>query len=888
MSLFFQFQSPSDWKPTIGIAQWHPMHKLFAVATKEFLHGVGGSIIVYKEDAVPLTKFSVEYKGEKDVPKGGAAAEGGADGKAMKELQHPTCEAMDWHPELKTLVFGCCDGTMYIWTADDLAEGVLKEVTGCPHKGRSMSLLAFSAAGDRLVSGDSNGTWQVWKFERNSLTPLHSNVGKEAWDGALTHCALRTPKHLPKLNSSHPDGEGGDRVDSAIQRLMVEDEEGMDYGHTSGTFASVTKFKEDCTWFIGGSSGTVWGVDDEGANGVIFNCDNLPITSLLCHQTKTGLVAMNQNCGVSYYLMLDDGRWVQHARFRFSLGKNANASTARMLWCGHGLLATVAGESMVRLWNVDQNENYVLHVEDAQRMVEERVQAISYNSRRRTLAVGTMSGRVVIWRYNGPASSVSEDDWSISAGSAVEKAVLRLYYGPTESLLSAIVPDGVVILHASAMQRAFARNMCVVQQTPDTLYYEDLGMNVSYAITSKLHIKEVGLAGSYVAASSLSQVELFHVQLGSAVSVGVVDVEHVALALHGDKMMVARTDRGVSSIQLYNMQLQKSSHVSIKAHEGEVLCLSCSGDHLAVATSRHFVSCWWIGGRSGEEKVHGYARQMWTDSSYVIEKIALNPSGGQVAVLAKGAEGSELELFIVDFEHDTMQAFDFQALGRSPTSVTWDQFEPKLLACETLRRRDPKGKGGVDDDKEKDPSSVEVVTLFSSERGIKVQEKFAVDKAHLVLVGVSVPNLHFYTRTPTKMQGDLLKTTNLAQRVMRDFEGIDCTEPRVREALLDFSYNLACGDMDAAYRAVKLIRDENVWCNMAQVCVKTGRLDVAEVCLGNMQDAKGAAALREAKKEPEPEAHVAMLALQLGLLDEAEELYKKCGRYDLLNVMHQV
>lgn len=53
---------------------------------------------------------------------------------------------------------------------------------------------------------------------------------------------------------------------------------------------------------------------------------------------------------------------------------------------------------------------------------------------------------------------------------------------------------------------------------------------------------------------------------------------------------------------------------------------------------------------------------------------------------------------------------------------------------------------------------------------------------------------------------------------------------------------------------------------MACMCVKTQRLDVAKVCLGNMGHARGAKALREAEQEPEKEARVAMLAIQLGML----------------------
>lgn len=50
------------------------------------------------------------------------------------------------------------------------------------------------------------------------------------------------------------------------------------------------------------------------------------------------------------------------------------------------------------------------------------------------------------------------------------------------------------------------------------------------------------------------------------------------------------------------------------------------------------------------------------------------------------------------------------------------------------------------------------------------------------------------------------------------------------------------------------------------MCVKTHRLDVARVCLGNMGNARAARALKQAEADPEPEARVAMLAIQLGML----------------------
>jgi intraflagellar transport protein 140 len=118
---------------------------------------------------------------------------------------------------------------------------------------------------------------------------------------------------------------------------------------------------------------------------------------------------------------------------------------------------------------------------------------------------------------------------------------------------------------------------------------------------------------------------------------------------------------------------------------------------------------------------------------------------------------------------------------------------------------------------------------------------------------------------------------------MRDFVGLDTVDQETRQALLDFSFHITVGNLDAAYRytiiatahewsqalllprgaflnrqltercrsSVRLIQSPSIWENMAQMCVKTRRLDVAELCLANMNHARGCACVRAAKSEPE-------------------------------------
>ncbi len=57
-----------------------------------------------------------------------------------------------------------------------------------------------------------------------------------------------------------------------------------------------------------------------------------------------------------------------------------------------------------------------------------------------------------------------------------------------------------------------------------------------------------------------------------------------------------------------------------------------------------------------------------------------------------------------------------------------------------------------------------------------------------------------------------------------------------------------------------------VWESMARMCVKTQRLDVAVVCLGNMGNARAAGTVRRCHDIPEVDARIAYLAIELGML----------------------
>jgi intraflagellar transport protein 140 len=88
--------------------------------------------------------------------------------------------------------------------------------------------------------------------------------------------------------------------------------------------------------------------------------------------------------------------------------------------------------------------------------------------------------------------------------------------------------------------------------------------------------------------------------------------------------------------------------------------------------------------------------------------------------------------------------------------------------------------------------------------------------------------------------------------------------------------------LDEAYKVVKNIKNPLIWENMAKTCIKTKRLDVLEVCISNMRFTRGIKALREGKDEKEKEVRLALVAMHLGMIEEAKSLLQEVSRWDVL------
>ena len=370
--------------------------------------------------------------------------------------------------------------------------------------------------------------------------------------------------------------------------------------------------------------------------------------------------------------------------------------------------------------------------------------------------------------------------------------------------------------------------------------------------------------------------------------------------------------------------------VTFSEAEGHPKHLHICGKFLYVVTTRFYVKVFDVNKPSTPRLMGSVGRFVdeltgaTSPNKMVIRCIRGNSTGSRIALLTSHLEGAlkvqspDSRLHIFDRIKGSTMVYDLTEQLRYPRDAYWDNFDDRLIVVEAVRTQSTSGGnapgGVVSGDSVEDrrgsgdslevntadkkssriegENEFEIILLFaSSEHGILIQDSFPRAVNHGGLIGIDVPNIYFRNaiQVVASAEGDQgpRNTVKIFSKVMRDFVGVKQIDDATKFALLEFSFNLTLGKLDEAYRAVKAINSPFIWENMAQMCVKTRRLDVAEVCLGNMGHARGAAALRESLKEGNPDVSIGILAIQLGLLDDAARLFREAGRYDMLNVLYQ-
>lgn len=767
--------------------------------------------------------------------------------------------------------------------------------------------------------GDKKGVLTVWSVDTRGTLSLSCQYRKQGAIRTAVFCPI--VRLIPKAGSS---GKGGDK-----KKKQQE---------------AIAKQLYSPPFFFGTEKGALVYADDMGFCTDVQQLSSA-IDALLFFEETSKLVVITRSLMLMQYLVAEDGHVNRVSHGKLSAQAELAEKGLRSLnWVGPGLLAAATNEKMIRLYDLVTDETYNLSLSVLGDMVDrnDQVLTMAFSPIDRYLAVGTRGGLLVIWRYIGPVRDLrgstdgkvaasSPSDWELHYKVALPSLVHHLEWSSGQGTLGVVLEYNVLVLSEAVLHSVCCGDLAVLQSNASEIAI-NVGASTCHMVDTRMIVKGIATSRSCLVVWSGKGARVYTVDLSdgrseafdpfatTAQSIAIGDSTHLVEAV----LFLAEG----ANISVANFKGVRKGTISFSEGEGQPELIDIKGKYLAAITTKGILKVFDVSQPTKPKSMGSACNFFASESTTTVEGrrircIRVNSEGTRVAVIVDKIKGAlkvrhpDPKLYVYDRNKGGVITYDFSLQMKCPFAMEWDDSDDRLIAVEAKRDRSvtttnptgPTASAGdgtvstvsapsaTDIEAEHD---VEIVMLFAtSEHGILLQDSFPRKYPYGSLLGVSVPRVLFRSAPPVLADGDdpevyakisAENSCKVFAKVMRDFVGLDgVMDEQAKLALIEFSFNVTLGKLDEAYRSVKAIDSPSIWENMAHMCVKTKRLDVAEVCLGNMGHARGAAALRQAKEDPFAtlESKIGIVAIQLGLLDDAARLFRECGRFDLLNLLYQ-
>ncbi|KAG1950959.1 intraflagellar transport protein 140 homolog isoform X2 [Pimephales promelas] len=809
---------------------------------------------------------------------------------------------LQWHPTKPLLAVGWETGETILLSHPS------GEHTPLPNNTHTacITVLEWSSNGSRLVTGDQAGVMAVWRVDaRGKLQG--SPLIKHDYSKPLTCCIFRPTAPAEDVAMLARAAVSGD--ESALDMFNWKK------SNKGAVFAMGSQ--EGLAFYISAADGSVYSVDEQARSVALLSVESA-VQKMWYSKRRAVLAVVTESLQLSQFSVGPEGFTQEISKVKLS---SRGGQHTDVVWTENGLLITASGEQHIRLWDVELDDHYALSLDESLGFEKgELLNCVSFCISKQVLAAGTSMGRVALWHMVTVSDQKGDTktQWKLQTPAEVEGNISQLQWGSSSHLLAVCSSNSssVVILSEHVMCSHYSQQMAAVQLTPTQLGLANFNTNTHITFHADTHIRAVQVTKDMVAVWNGKYITVYEPSGQTLRSAGSFQCESAALALHDENIYTIEPNR----VQIRTPQGTVKQLLVFSEVEGNPTLLSVCGSYLAVGTDTSHVRVFNLTRR--EAKPLGVTKNLCEliPDLGALRSVKCNASGSQLSVLVTQVNGRpDNKVYFYDIELDTLSYFDFftgrpesslalsddsqrtrcegELAARCPVSQFWDENEPRLFVCETVPVNSDLLRSSQSQTEKED---VMVVTFFvTQEHGLLLQDSQPKPATLLSLLALDTPYYYYICKLgEVGDQGQAVSSPAEAplvpsapqmvvRRALRDFVGLESCEKQTRDAMLNFSFYLTIGDMDEAFKAIKLIKSEAVWENMARMCVKSRRLDVARVCLGNMGNARAARALRDAEKEPELEAQVAVLATQLGMLEDAEHLYKSCGRFDLLNKFYQ-
>ncbi|KAL0892992.1 hypothetical protein ABMA27_014659 [Loxostege sticticalis] len=750
--------------------------------------------------------------------------------------------ALAWHPTRRLLVVGWDGGELYIWLEYSWAR------LEAPHNA-ALTTIAFSHGGGRLLASDAAGSLSGWQSSSGApLTSFHHQLGDVITN--VTYCSPR-----PSCESS---------IRGLARAAVAGDENALDAlaawrPRTTARMREGTQ-PDNHSCYAAQDNGVILYIDHTGACSEVLNAPGSVLFMGIISNIYL-LIAWESGGALSLtrFLTADDGSLTTDTHVRMA-ARNGQS----IVLAGNFYVAVITGDNLIRIWDSETGDNDVLPNEKEEIAAGDIFTSISYCNLSDTLCCGTSQGNLYLWRRD------HRNQWKLISSTAVKGTVKEVSWG-SEGLMNPLLHVNCItsafILREQPVCWGFSPNVSMVQRSAVEITVTNKN-NLTSTIDTTITVRAFAFKDQYVALGDGKEVQIWMSSKESDVKFSLLRTfpwKTDVLIIHNDVLVGLANPH----IECYTITGNSLGILPSTEGEGEPIGITNTNKFIVVATmdgTLKLVEITKKGLRMPFPPKNCY--QMIEDFGEVM-RASVNCVGRYICLsIANAGLAPDPRLYLWDVANDGITNMHLDESSTPPyqsvpIAIIWDQNDPRIVAVH-MRSAD-----------------LDSIHLFFCHEGKLYEYKnwcsTSEDYLHTDFMLCSL-------YTPYVI---VLAQQTLKKIMMKEFSDFGDPDPTSMRQVLDFLYFMTTGHLEKAVVVGTNIsggKNSIIWDSLAKVCVYCKRPEVGAVCLGKMGNIKGALMMRKVMNDNDINdvCKVGVLAVNLGMTEEAEKLFREAQRPDLI------
>ncbi|RWS28724.1 intraflagellar transport protein 140-like protein [Leptotrombidium deliense] len=590
------------------------------------------------------------------------------------------------------------------------------------------------------------------------------------------------------------------------------------------------------------------------------------IRRLLFYSRRNRLVIISENlmlCQYTISLTSNEVSEVSKVKLSSSV-KNATTDAINVLMIDKdiGLIAIcVTGERVVKLWQLETGHNAAVIVVESVDSHWAGVSTLDYCND--LLVAGTSNNQVIVWKRNIALEfnkiSQVQLKGNVRHISVSEKIIAccsnsnELYFIEEQNMCSAFSEQFVVLQTAAKVMKVFsiANKWNVDVNTESPIRYLLLSSNAKY-----MAVKTTGIKETHFYKINSKAVEL--------TNSCVVNEPLTCLAIHDNTILNLNTnfceniEKNSVSISIFNVEEGNTNPTIYQIDFKSLISKQSSVKLISFDLNAHFLLIIF----STQSTYIYFVFEVKTKSLQLItgpETFECRKSIKNAKINFKGtlfAFVEEKNIAVVKIGSNELMKLECN-IDENISPLFWAQNEERLVCF-------------------KNSNYVSIIICSIEEMVLRHYDQFPTN-IDSMLIGLEVPNIYFF-------EGN--DSSEISKHTLTEFEGLSLATIKV---MIDFltSSSLDLNEM------IKTIdqrgeNNEKLWMNLARISVKCRDINMGLYCMSKLKNAR---VVKDVKKElvdsSSVDAALSVLAMNVGLNSEAEELLKSSGNQLKLSKFYQ-